>query len=247
MKKRTKVVIAAASIVTVLILLPFAAFMIRMTYESSSMKALDTAKVVDGVYAVRDDYVNMYVVKKQADIVAIDAVQDADVAKKEVAKIGIDPAAVKAVFLTHTDYDHAGAITLFQNARVYISAAEEQMVNGKINRSLIFKNKLDVPHQLMRDGDEVIVGGIKIRGILTPGHTPGSMCFVVDNAYLFTGDTISLVDGKAAHFNEFFNMDTPREKESILVLKNLRGIQYIFTAHYGFSGDFEKSFRDYKN
>jgi hydroxyacylglutathione hydrolase len=39
------------------------------------------------------------------------------------------------------------------------------------------------------DGDELDLGEVKIRVIHTPGHTPGSLCFVVAN-HLFTGDTL---------------------------------------------------------
>jgi len=40
-------------------------------------------------------------------------------------------------------------------------------------------------------------------------------------------------------FNEFFNMDTNRQKESITQLSKLNGIDYIFTAHYGLSTDYQ--------
>jgi glyoxylase-like metal-dependent hydrolase (beta-lactamase superfamily II) len=39
------------------------------------------------------------------------------------------------------------------------------------------------------DGDELELGEMKIRVIHTPGHTPGSLCFLVAN-HLFTGDTL---------------------------------------------------------
>jgi glyoxylase-like metal-dependent hydrolase (beta-lactamase superfamily II) len=41
-------------------------------------------------------------------------------------------------------------------------------------------------------GDEVRVGDIPIRLVHTPGHTPGSQCFFVDNRYLVSGDTLFL-------------------------------------------------------
>lgn len=39
------------------------------------------------------------------------------------------------------------------------------------------------------DGDEIEFGGLTARVLHTPGHTPGSLCFVVGN-HLFTGDTL---------------------------------------------------------
>ena len=38
-------------------------------------------------------------------------------------------------------------------------------------------------------GDEVAVGGFKVKFVHTPGHTPGSQCFLVGNA-LVSGDTL---------------------------------------------------------
>jgi hypothetical protein len=52
---------------------------------------------------------------------------------------------------------------------------------------------------------------------------------------------MSLKNGKADLFNEFFNMDSETEKESIKKLAALQNIKYIFTAHYGFTDDAGKA------
>ena len=41
----------------------------------------------------------------------------------------------------------------------------------------------------VRDGDTVGVGGVTLRVLHTPGHTPGSVCFLLDG-HLFAGDTL---------------------------------------------------------
>jgi glyoxylase-like metal-dependent hydrolase (beta-lactamase superfamily II) len=43
-----------------------------------------------------------------------------------------------------------------------------------------------------RSGDVVEVGGVRVELIHTPGHTPGSQCFFVDDRYLVSGDTLFL-------------------------------------------------------
>jgi glyoxylase-like metal-dependent hydrolase (beta-lactamase superfamily II) len=40
------------------------------------------------------------------------------------------------------------------------------------------------------DGDIIHVGGISVKVIYTPGHTPDSICLLVDNHKLLTGDTL---------------------------------------------------------
>lgn len=63
---------------------------------------------------------------------------------------------------------------------------------------------------------------------MTPGHTPGSMCYLVNGRDLFTGDSLSLKAGRAGLFNEFFNMDSETQKKSLRKLKNTPGVQFIY-------------------
>jgi glyoxylase-like metal-dependent hydrolase (beta-lactamase superfamily II) len=39
-------------------------------------------------------------------------------------------------------------------------------------------------------GDTISIGSIPVKGIHTPGHTPDSICLLVDNQKLLTGDTL---------------------------------------------------------
>ena len=43
---------------------------------------------------------------------------------------------------------------------------------------------------LLRDGEVLDIDGIKIECFLVPGHTWGHMVYLIDDNYLFTGDTI---------------------------------------------------------
>ena len=43
---------------------------------------------------------------------------------------------------------------------------------------------------LLQDGEVINIDGIKIECFLVPGHTWGHMVYLVDDRYLFTGDTI---------------------------------------------------------
>ena len=44
------------------------------------------------------------------------------------------------------------------------------------------------------DGEVAMVGDVKLEFILTPGHTPGGMCILVDDVALLTGDTLFIGD-----------------------------------------------------
>lgn len=215
----------------------------KMRAEINSFTPLDSQEVVEGVYLIKgNSYMNFYVVEGSNNIIAFDCGENKNTVTKELAKFNLNLSRVEAVFLTHTDSDHAGALGLFSNAKVYIADEEEQMINGKKAKTLIFKNKISTTYNTLHDKQDIEFAGLKVHCILTPGHTPGSMSYVVNDMYLFTGDTLSLKNGKVELFNDFFNMDTNQQKDSITDLAKLSGIKYIFTTHYGYSSNYQEAF-----
>ena len=241
MKKSHRILVLCLTVVVVLI---GAVVAMLMTFKAG-MRLIPTGEVIPGVYAVKDGIVNMYVVKGGAGAIAIDAAMDADHVAAGLKQIGLDARAISAVFLTHSDSDHVGGIAAMPNAAVYMSKAEEQMVDGRTKRMLFFSNHLARAHQSLDDGQTLPAAGMTVKCIATPGHTPGSMSFIVNGMYLFTGDTLRIHDGKAALFNRFINMDTDTQIRSIAALSALTGITHVFTAHHGFSADFRTLFADY--
>jgi len=82
---------------------------------------------------------------------------------------------IKYIILTHEHMDHAqGGGELADKTGAKIVAHEKVAL------------KKDVA---VRDGDVLNLGGLKIDVIHTPGHTPGSICLLVDKK-LITGDTL---------------------------------------------------------
>jgi hydroxyacylglutathione hydrolase len=241
-----KILIILGVILAVFAILIGVYYIIRQSMLSK-MTPAETGLVTGNVYAIKDGYVNLYLVRSDSGYIMIDGGTDADDILEGLSQLGIKPEEVKTVFLTHTDSDHAGSVPLFPKAQIYLSRQEEQMINGKTSRFLIFGNHLDrKDYKLIYDGQILQVGGLTVKGILTPGHTPGTMCYLVNGKYLFTGDVIRLIDGKAIEFQHFINMDTPTGIKSIEKLSLLEGIDYVFTAHHGVSDNFEKAFEDYR-
>ena len=52
--------------------------------------------------------------------------------------------------------------------------------------------------------------------------------------------------GEVTLFNDLFNMDSERQARSLSQLADLRGVEYVFTAHYGVVESFETAFRNWK-
>lgn len=234
--------------IVIILVLSFSGwYSLKMKAIFGEMTPVTTQELVDGVFAIQDTFSNMYLLKNGQNYVAIDAANQIENVKTEMNKLGIDPDEVNAVFLTHTDGDHVGAIKLFKKATVYISAAEEQMIDGRTSRAAFFmKNRLDSDYRMLKDGEIIEFPNLQVKGALTPGHTPGSMVYIINGKYLFTGDTLSLKDQKAYLSSAFFNMDSVTEGKSIQRLARLTGIEALFTAHYGYATDFKSALASWK-
>jgi len=134
---------------------------------------------------------------------------------------------------------------LFTNAKIYISNSEEQLINGRVKRAFFMNNKLNCLYETLDDGETVVIDGVNIKCMVTPGHTPGSACYIADGKYLFSGDNFGLKTGKAKLFIAFFNMDGKKQKESIVKkISGFQNIEAIFTGHHGCSTDFTGAFKE---
>jgi glyoxylase-like metal-dependent hydrolase (beta-lactamase superfamily II) len=86
---------------------------------------------------------------------------------------------VRQVVETHGHWDHIQAVPAVREAgyEVAVAAADAAMLPA---------------YDLILEDDAMLkVGRLKIRTVATPGHTPGSMCFVVEGSpVVLTGDTL---------------------------------------------------------
>jgi glyoxylase-like metal-dependent hydrolase (beta-lactamase superfamily II) len=119
---------------------------------------------------------NAYIIADEATREAI--VVDMPAGSAEVLAAAHD-LRVKAIVLTHTHPDHWMDYDLVKNtfgAPVLCHPAERIMPADKIDGPLA-------------DGQEISVGTHTVTALSTPGHTPGSTCFLVKR-FVFTGDTL---------------------------------------------------------
>ncbi len=89
---------------------------------------------------------------------------------------GTDP---EYILMTHNHMDHTGALAEVKSAlNIPIAAHSDDAGGLPLN-----------PDMLINDGDVISCGDIHLTVLHTPGHTPGSLCFLTGN-YLIAGDTI---------------------------------------------------------
>lgn len=88
---------------------------------------------------------------------------------------------VKGALVTHTHFDHVNGLEELLNktdGTVYINKHEAEFLKG-----------MKANMKLMEGGDKIKIGAVDITMLHTPGHTPGSQCFLVDQN-LISGDTL---------------------------------------------------------
>lgn len=209
---------------------------------AQSFTPLPTRQIIDSVFSINDGIVNMYIFQSGDNYIVIDAGKSKNNINKEIKKLGIDKNKVIALFLTHSDNDHVASIDLFKNAKVYIGKYEEDILKGKVKR--VYAKQITKEYELLDNNQIIEINGVKIQCIFTPGHTIGSVSYLINDIYLFTGDTLSIKNDTVGVFNESYNMDTNTQKNSIRKLAQLNGVKYIFTGHHGYSDDFKKLFKN---
>ena len=102
-----------------------------------------------------------------------------------------------AILLTHGHIVHMGACESLRTelgVKVYALTEEEDLLlDAKKNLSVFIERKVVTfePDELLRDGQELTLAGMKIQVIHTPGHTPGGCSYyVADAGCVFSGDTL---------------------------------------------------------
>jgi glyoxylase-like metal-dependent hydrolase (beta-lactamase superfamily II) len=65
------------------------------------------------------------------------------------------------------------------------------------------------------------------------------MAYLVNDKYLFTGDILSLKEGRIAPIPAIVNMDNSQAIKSMDIIRHIPAAEYIFTAHWGYTDDYK--------
>ena len=140
-----------------------------MTHYTDSQAEI--TKLVVGPY---DNNVFVLRCKATGDAVLLDAANEHEKLLELCQRLG-----VRKILETHGHWDHIQAVPAVREAGydVGVTADDAKMLPG---------------YDFILEDDSVIeVGNLRLHTIHTPGHTPGSMCFLVEGSpVLFSGDTL---------------------------------------------------------
>ncbi|MCL2688521.1 MAG: MBL fold metallo-hydrolase [Chitinispirillia bacterium] len=113
MKKVVKKTLIVTGIITGLLLLAYGGMMMKLRSEMSGFTPMETGKAADDIFVIRDDFANMFIVHDSGQYIVFDCAMNQKTVAREMEKLGINPDDIAAVFLTHTDRDHVGALGIY--------------------------------------------------------------------------------------------------------------------------------------
>ncbi len=220
-------------------------------------KPLNTGRIDEHVACVREWVANIFFYTKNDVTIMIDAGYNYARLREKMGWLDIDPAAIRHILITHQDTDHVGALEtdseqLFKNAAVYIGEIENRYLTGETRRKVfhgLYKLpmvKMENEKILLRDGEIFWIGNIKIECLLVPGHTWGHMVYLIDDEYLFTGDTIWFGADGGYSFIETLAEDNKLAIRSLEKLEKMLRARNkdlkIITGHTGWTDDLDFAF-----
>ena len=163
----------------------------------------EPAKVFDNLYFVGSRIHSSWALTGNEGIILIDTLWTYNSEEEIVGglkKLGLDPAKVKYVIISHSHPDHVGGAKLMQDrygSRIVMGGPDWDSIDKSVNGYPGGKPKRDI---VADDGQKITLGDISVTLIATPGHTPGtlSMLFTVkDNG---TPLTVAYSGGTAFNF-----------------------------------------------
>ncbi len=165
-------------------------------------------RITDGMYILGGLSPSAaYAVETTQGIVLVDSGlrSDARDLKAQMAGAGLDWRRVRAVLLTHAHADHTGGAQCVRSetgATVYAGEGDAAVLRAGGPREALF-SAFELPEGTihatnvdvaLKGGETIDFGDVQFRVLATPGHTPGSVCYVMERGALralFAGDVIS--------------------------------------------------------
>ena len=152
-------------------------------YKNPSIARVDPFKIADGLYYVGDKKVCVHLIDTGDGLILLDSgyLGATHLLVDSIWRAGFDPKNVKWIIHTHGHYDHFGASDEFRRmygTKLAISRVDAESLRSKphrahINKSMFPIAEIPVFDYEIEDGEIFELGNVKIRCVLTPGHTAG--------------------------------------------------------------------------
>jgi metallo-beta-lactamase class B len=144
-------------------------------------------KAFDNLYFVGSKWVSAWAITTSDGIILIDAMDNEEEAARitegGLKALGLDPARVKTVIVTHGHGDHYGGANYFAQkygSRIVASDADWTMMETKLEFDTPLWGRPPKRDVSVVDGDKVTLGDTSVEILITPGHTMGTISPIFD-------------------------------------------------------------------
>src|ERR1700687_3403528 len=141
----------------------------------------EPARVFDNLYFVGSKIHNSWALTTSQGIILIDTLFTYNSEEEIVGglkKLGLDPATVKYVIISHAHADHVGGAKMMQDrygSRIVMGGPDWDSIEKSVNGCPEGKPKRDI---VADDGQKITLGDTSVTIVTTPGHTPGTLSMI---------------------------------------------------------------------
>ena len=131
---------------------------------------------------------NCYLIYNEVtkEALVLDPGGDEDIIIDNIEKLKLN---IKAILLTHGHMDHVGALKAIADKYTVMTYINKQDIELMKKGSSVFGKFPDIEVTFIEDKEIINIADFQVQCIWTPGHTPGGMCFLIEDC-LFSGDTL---------------------------------------------------------
>ena len=170
----------------------------------------EPAKVFDNLYFVGGKLHSSWALTTKDGIILIDTIypyNSEELIIGGMKKVGLDPAQIKYVLISHAHADHIGGAEMLQKrygARIVMGGPDWEWVEKYPNRYKTMAPKRDI---VATDGMKITLGETTVTIWLTPGHTPGTISYTF--TVLDKGKPVNVAYSGGTAFNFVNNTPDP--------------------------------------
>lgn len=175
---------------------------------------------------------NCYLLMSGTHALVVDPSATAGVILTALREEGVKP---EAILLTHGHFDHIISLDALRDAAdipAMIHIYDRNMPGNSHQNAFynVFRMERNyrLPERVFTDGEEIPLGDETVRVIHTPGHTAGSVCFLCNDEFILTGDTL-FADSYGR--TDLYSGDESALRDSIEKLRKLPKDLPIYPGH----------------